>query len=90
MQGHTSSRIRAEIGDGRVGAVVDGKLITVWRSELGEWLDDWFWSCLDLWWRWKTLGSLPFSGGWAEQPGHLTEIIETAEAAHKSEGARKK
>ena len=89
-QGHANAKVRKQIGDGRLGAVVDGKLVTVWRSSVGDWCDDYFFSCLDLWWRWKTFGSLPFSGGWAEQPSHLTEIIETAEAAHKAEGARKK
>lgn len=55
----------------------------MWRSEVDEYLDSHFWSALDLWWRWKVLGGYPFSGGWAEQPAYVVEVIETAEAAYR-------
>ena len=54
------------------------------RSEVNAYLDDGFWSALDLWWRWRTFGNQwPLSGGWAEQPAHIVEVIETAEAAYR-------
>jgi len=62
--------------------VLDGKLEPVWKSQVGEYVDEHFWSVLDVWRRWKTLGMMPFSGGWAEQPAHLVEAIETAEMAY--------
>lgn len=58
----------------------------MWRSEVNEYLDPWFWSAFDLWYRWKVFGSFPFGGGWAEQPAHMVEIIEAAELAHKQGG----
>ena len=83
-KGLASVGVRREIGDGLVGVEVDGRLVTMWRSEVREYLDEQFWSVLDLWWRWKVLGGFPFTGGWAEQPAHLMEAIELAEAAHRS------
>lgn len=60
-----------------------GRLETVWRSEVAEWCDDWLMSVIDLWWRWDAFNGLPFAGGWAEQPAHIMEAIETAHAAYK-------
>ena len=39
---------------------------------------------IDLWWRWKTFGSLPFAGGWADQPAYIVDVLEVAEVANKS------
>lgn len=88
LDGKAHIRVRKEIGDGRLKAIWQGKLITVWKSEVAEWCDDWFFSCLDLWYRWKMFGCLPFTGGWAEQPAHLVEIIETLQTAYKQHEAR--
>lgn len=63
---------------------MNGKLVTIMRSEVNAYLDDWFWSAFDVWYRWKMFGCLPFSGGWAEQPAHLITVIEVAEAAARS------
>lgn len=82
-QGNTDPKVYQMVGDGRLHVTYQGRLVRVLRSEVGQWVDDWFWSVLDLWWRWKTFGALPFSGGWAEQPAHMIEAIETAEAAYK-------
>lgn len=82
-KGQAVQVVRREIGDGRVGVLVHGKLKTLWRSEINAYLDDWFWSAFDVWYRWKTFGGLPFTGGWAEQPAHLLMVIEEAEAAFK-------
>jgi len=43
-----------------------------------------------VWWRWRTLGCLPFSGGWAEQPAHLVSVIEEVEAAYKEAAAQER
>lgn len=83
-QGNTDPQIYKQLGDGRLNVTYQGRLVKVMRSEAREWADDWFFSCLDLWWRWRTFGGLPFAGGWADQPSHMVEIIETAEAAWKA------
>ena len=82
-KGQSVQSVRREIGDGRLGVTIDGRLTTIKRSEVNEYLDDWFWSALDVWYRWRTFGGLPFSGGWAEQPAHLVYVIEIADAAYK-------
>lgn len=64
--------------------MINGRLETIWRSEVNDYLDAWFWSAFDVWHRWKLFGCLPFAGGWAEQPAHLVQIIESAEAAYRS------
>ena len=84
LQGQTDPKVYEQIGDGRLSATYQGKLVPVRRSQAREWADDWFFSCLDLWWRWRTFSALPFAGGWADQPAHMVEIIETAEAAFKA------
>ncbi|ADK81118.1 hypothetical protein [Sediminispirochaeta smaragdinae] len=84
MRGQSTQKVRREIGDGKLGVVVDGKLVTILRSEVNEYLDDWFWSAFSLWYRYKLFGALPFSGGWAELPAFIIEIIETAEAAYRN------
>ncbi|ADK81602.1 hypothetical protein [Sediminispirochaeta smaragdinae] len=84
MKGQSSQKVRREIGDGRLGVVVDGRLVTILRSEVNEYLDDWFWSAFGLWYRYKLFGALPFSGGWAELPAFIVEIIETAEGAYRN------
>ena len=76
-------RIRPEIGDGRLKVVVNGKLVPVRKSEVQRWCDEWFWSALELWSNWRTLGCMPFAGGWAEQPAHLVEVIMAVEGAYK-------
>lgn len=83
-KGQAHQVVRPEIGDGKIGAVVHGRLETMRRSEVNEYLDVWFWSVLDLWWRWRMFQALPFSGGWAEQPAHLIAAIEEAESAYKA------
>jgi len=82
-QGNTDPKIYRQLGDGRLNVTYQGRLVKVMRSEVGDWVDGWFWSALDVWWRWRMFGGLPFSGGWAEQPAHIVEAIETAEVAYK-------
>lgn len=82
-QGQAKQTVRPEIGDGRVGVTVGGELVTMWRSEVADYLDAWFWSAFEVWWRWRVFGALPFAGGWAEQPAHLVVVIEEAETAFK-------
>lgn len=44
-----------------------------------SYFSEWYQSCVELYNRYKRFG-LPFSGGWAEQPGYIIEILETFEA----------
>jgi hypothetical protein len=65
--------------------MVHGQFVTVWKSEVPGICDRAFWAAFDVWYRWKLYG-LPFGGlGWADHPAHLLEVIETAEAANRSE-----
>lgn len=82
--GQHRQTVRREIGDGKVGATVAGELVTIRRSEVNDYLDEWFWGAFDVWYRWRMFAAMPFSGGWAEQPAPIVEIIETAEAAYRS------
>ena len=61
--------------------MIGGKLEPVWKSDVANICDDWFWSVFGLWHRWKTLGAGPFGGGWAEWPAHIVEALEVAESA---------
>ena len=42
-----------------------------------------FWSGLELWSKWRLFDGMPFSGGWAEQPAHIVDMINTVERAYK-------
>jgi len=44
--------------------------------------DDYNKSCIVLWQRWRLFG-LPFTGGWAEQPAHVAQVIETLEYVYR-------
>lgn len=82
-QGNAGIRIVNGIGDGRLKILYGGKLIKVMRSEVADYCDDVFWSVFDVWYKWRVFQGLPFAGGWAEQPAHLIEAIEAAEAGYK-------
>jgi len=69
--------------------VVAGRLERVYRSEVGNYLDDWFWSCFEIWAKYRRFG-FPFSGGYAEQHAHLIELIEAAELAFDRYAARQR
>jgi len=56
----------------------NGKLAKVLKSEIPEYVDEQFWSCANVWSRYKQFG-LPFTGGWAEQPAHIIDAIEAVE-----------
>lgn len=49
------------------------------HDKILSYFDERYQSCIDLYNRYKRFG-LPFSGGWAEQPGYIIEILETFEA----------
>ena len=87
-QGKHNETVRKEIGDGRLHVEDGGKLVTLWRSQIQDVCDEAYYAVLDLWWRWRTFGGLPFAGGWAEQPAHIMCAIETAENGWKTEEAR--
>jgi len=55
------------------------------RSKIPDYFNEYYYSAVAIFNRFKRFG-LPFSGGWAEQPGYLIEIIEAFDAtitAHK-------
>lgn len=85
-QGNANIKVRPEVGDGRLKVLLNGRLEKVFKSQVKDICDQWFYSCLDLWYRWRTFNSLPFALGWAEHPNHFIEIIETAESAYRSAG----
>jgi len=89
VQGKSDIKVKPQIGDGRLLIVLDGKLEPVWKSEVQEYCDDHFWSVHSVWYRWKLLGMMPFSGGWAEIPAHITEAIEVAEVAYNEAAAKR-
>lgn len=68
---------------------------TVERNKILSYFNDYYYSCLVIYDRFKRFG-LPFSGGWAEQPEYVIEIIETIGAcvdswtAHKRKEAERK
>lgn len=45
------------------------------RSKIPEYFDEYYFSALTIWNRYKRFG-FPFDGGWAEQPAHIIEVIE--------------
>lgn len=53
----------------------EGKTIFIQRKDINSYLDETFWSAYIIWCRTENLGCLPFSGGWAEQPAAITEVI---------------
>jgi len=60
----------------------NGKLVKVMKSDIPYYIDEQFWSCANIWGRWKQFG-LPFTGGWAEQPAHIVDAIEAVEIGLK-------
>lgn len=53
----------------------EGKEIFIKRSEIKGYLDEYFWSALNIYFMTENMSCLPFSGGWAEQPEEITTVI---------------
>lgn len=55
----------------------DGRELEIFvkRKELKGYLDEYFWSCLNVFFMTENMRCLPFSGGWAEQPAEITSVI---------------
>jgi hypothetical protein len=53
------------------------------RRLVPELFTDFFWSALGVYNRFKMFG-FPFSGGWAEQPAHIVDVIEAFESAARA------
>lgn len=49
--------------------------VNVERARIPEYLDEYYFSCVQIWNRYKRFG-FPFEGGWAEQPAYIVEVIE--------------
>lgn len=50
------------------------------RRKVPEFFNEEYWSALIIYNRYKKFG-FPYSGGWAEQPAHLIELIEALDDA---------
>lgn len=64
-----------------VKRVVGGYLITM--GEIPDFFDEWFWSAFNIWQTTKHVKAPVFSGGWAEWPHHIVEIIKYFDIAHE-------
>lgn len=53
----------------------EGNVIMIPRHRLKDYMTDEFWTALFIWNRTENLGCLPFAGGWAEQPGFISEVL---------------
>lgn len=71
-----------------IGPIMNPKRI-LFRYELEEMLDDWFYDGFRIWKRFALGMGLPLSGGWAEQPGHIIDIIDAFESVRTEIAAYK-
>ena len=53
----------------------DEKEIFIKRKEIKTYLDEYFWSALNIYYITENMQTLPFSGGWAEQPYEIVTVI---------------
>lgn len=53
----------------------EGKPIFVEASQVAQYMDETFWEALNIYAATELLGTLPFSGGWAEQPALVVQAI---------------
>ena len=53
----------------------DGKTIFIKRSEIRNYVNEYFWDALHIHYMTETMDCLPFSGGWAEQPYEIATVI---------------
>ena len=55
----------------------DGKEVEIFikRKEIKTYLDEYFWSALNIYFMTENMQTLPFSGGWAEQPSEIVTVI---------------
>jgi hypothetical protein len=63
--------------------------MTVGRDKILSYFNDYYYSCLAIYNRFKRFG-LPFGGGWAEQPEYVVEIIETIDECVESWSSHKR
>ncbi len=54
----------------------DGKEIIIKSGEIWSYMDEYFYTALDLYNNTELFGSLPFSGGWAEQPYPVYRVLQ--------------
>lgn len=85
-KGHANTTVHRQIGDGRLGVTVEGKFQTVWRSEVRGYCDEYFWSAMDLWNKWKVFGTLPFARTWGDEQARIIALLETIEVAYYAGG----
>ena len=56
----------------------NGKVVE--RYKIPEYFNDYYYSCLQLYNRYMSYG-LPWSGGWAENPAYILDIIDAFKGA---------
>lgn len=54
-----------------------GNLIMIPREEVDSFIDENFFTALQIYCLTENLGSLPFAGGWAEQPADIITVINS-------------
>ncbi|MGP1587268.1 MAG: hypothetical protein ACTTHG_02875 [Treponemataceae bacterium] len=52
-----------------------GNSIFIKRKSFKDYLNEYFFSCLEVFYLTENMGCLPFAGGWAEQPAEITAVI---------------
>lgn len=60
--------------------------VTVERAKIPEYLNEYYFSCVRIWNRYKRFG-FPFDGGWAEQPAYIIEAIEVFDRLVEKNGS---
>lgn len=70
-----------------------GHDIFIRRDQIPSYMTDWFWSAVRVWIYSDNLQSLPFGGGWAENPDEIVQVVNllrVANAQYEDEMAEKR
>lgn len=58
-----------------------GHDVFIRRGDVPRYMTDYFWSCLHLWVLTENLGTLPFGGGWADNPHEIVQVVNALRVA---------
>ena len=78
-----NAKVSPAIGDGRVQAGLNSRPHFIMRSAIPQYVTPTFWALFRVWHRYHIGLGLPYSGGWAEQPAHLVDVIELYESLYR-------
>ena len=53
----------------------DGSSLFILRKDFAQYMNEYFWSALEIYILSENLQCFPFAGGWAEQPAEITAIL---------------